>query len=124
MSFNNIKYLLYMPIVLFLINNANSQSNSWNLLLDNHLPLSTGDFIIETDSGYVVLGIAFDTVPTFEQGITISIIDKKNASIIKSVYFDIEYGELDFDFLQKIKYQEGKLIFPMFNFSNKMLNIC
>jgi hypothetical protein len=115
-------FLIFASLIAF-VPILHAQEKSWNLLLDKKQADINGDFIIETDFGYVVLGIAFDTFPTYEQGITISLIDKKNSSLIKSVYFEIDLGELDFDYLRKISYQKGNLYFPMFNFSNRSLEL-
>ncbi len=68
-----------------------AQIGFWNVHHQNDLAQTTGSQLIETDSFYYNLGMAYDTFPTRERGVFITKIDKNSGKNIAYQY----YGEMD-----------------------------
>jgi len=83
---------------LILLNSIVAQSNKWNLLLDKEVARFLGYQVYETDSVYYVVGTSVDDFGMVGQGFSVSKVNKKNASVVASRYY--EEADVEFDFNQ------------------------
>jgi len=100
-------------ILLTIFSYIEVQGQSWNIRAQNDLALSRAIQLVETDSFYYVLGLAYVSFPTSEQGVFITKINKKTGQNIAQNYYDELNTEYFFTDVRNVILEGNSIIFPL-----------
>ena len=108
------RILFFILICIFSIHPTSKGQNShWNLVIDEGYHTFLCSYLLERDSTYYLFGSTVDTIPTYEQGVSVSKISSKSAKRLSSVY----YGEKDVLFticqVNSLIHENNKIIIPL-----------
>jgi hypothetical protein len=109
------KYLssLFIPLLLTIFfTKTHAQDKSWNLLLEKEVARFIGYQVYETDSFYIVIGTSIDSFGTYEQGFSISKVDKREGALVTTKHYEEQGVEFDFNQCRKGFMIENEIFFP------------
>ncbi|MBK8626949.1 MAG: hypothetical protein IPN86_15690 [Saprospiraceae bacterium] len=102
--------LIYSLLIIFY--KQTCQDKSWNLLLEKEVARFIGYQVYETDSFYIVIGTSIDSFGTYEQGFSISKVDKRQGALVTTKHYEDQGVEFDFNQCRKGFMIENEIFFP------------